>query len=52
MTDKIPAQSSDDLLRFRGQEWRVVSAPEVIERDGDAVLVEVWVRGEDIEQPK
>jgi hypothetical protein len=45
--------TGDDVLVYRGQTWRVESAPEVIESDGDHDLIEVWVRrGEGIEQPE
>ncbi|MFG3014346.1 hypothetical protein ACGFZB_28785 [Streptomyces cinerochromogenes] len=52
MTDKIPAQSRSDkdTLTYQGRTWRVESEPEVIESRDGAVLVEVWLRGEDIDE--
>lgn len=43
------ADEQGGTLRYGGQTWKVVSEPEVVETDGDAELIEVWVRrGEDI----
>lgn len=42
-----------DMLFYRGKTWSVESEPVVIDSDGEADLVEVWVRrGEGIEQPE
>jgi len=45
MAEKVPAQRDDEgTLSYGGQTWRVTSSPEVVDSDGDDVLVEVWVR--------
>lgn len=46
-------ESTDGVLTWRGQTWRVESEPTVVETDGDSVLLEVWVkRGESIGEPQ
>ncbi|MFD9442117.1 hypothetical protein [Streptomyces sp. NPDC060001] len=37
-------EHDEDRLTFKGEAWRVISAPVVVERDGDSDLVEVWVK--------
>ncbi|WP_432157807.1 MULTISPECIES: hypothetical protein [unclassified Streptomyces] len=44
------ARKSDGRLTYGGRAWRVESEPEIVDTDGELKLVEVWVRGEDIEQ--
>jgi membrane protein implicated in regulation of membrane protease activity len=40
-------------LTVDGTTWRVVSPLEVIDTDGDSVLVEVWItRGEGSDEPE
>lgn len=54
MADRTAARDiGEDTLTYKGQTWKVESAPVVVESDGASVLVEVWVeRGEGIEQPQ
>ncbi|WDM16704.1 hypothetical protein J3S85_37695 [Streptomyces lavenduligriseus] len=54
MVDESPAQVTDDgTLTYKGQTWRVVSEPEIIDTDGDLDLIEVWVRrGEGNDEPQ
>lgn len=48
--DGVPAErkrdeeQDEDRLTYKGQTWRVESAPTVVDRDGESELVEVWVR--------
>lgn len=49
-TTTAPADEPEGTLTFQGRTWAVESPPVVVDTDGDAQLVEVWVRGEDIEQ--
>lgn len=51
-TTRQEVPTTEDVLVYRGTVWRVESAPVVIDTDGAAELVEVWVRrGEDIGKP-
>ncbi|GAB1326929.1 hypothetical protein ACE1SV_12680 [Streptomyces sennicomposti] len=54
MTDSTKAQSAgtepEGTLTFQGRTWAVESPPVVVDTEGGAQLVEIWVRGEDIEQ--
>jgi hypothetical protein len=42
--DQRSDKEDENRLTYQGETWRVDSAPVVVDRDGEAELVEVWVR--------